>query len=70
MVLFPAQTDEYWWRRVDFPLIPLHFGGRRGVWVRHEDESTAALLGYKHIHHKVLAYGEGATLIALFLWKR
>ena len=38
MALFPASTDEYWWRCVDFPLIPKYFGGWRGESVRDEDE--------------------------------
>jgi len=69
MTLFSAPTDEYWWRCVDFPLIPLYFGGRRGVWVRHEDESTALLPEYPHSPHKALACGEGPIPIALLLGK-
>jgi len=69
MVLLPAPTDEYWWSGEYFPLIPLYFGGRRGGWVRHEDESTALLPGYAHSLHRVLACGEGPTLIALLLGK-
>ena len=31
MVLFPAPTGEYWWRSVDFPLIPCILGPGEGA---------------------------------------
>ena len=69
IALFSAQTDEYWWRYEFNPVIPVYFGGRRGGSARHEDESTALLLGHKHCTHRALACGKWSTPIFFLLGK-